>query len=84
LRKPYRIAIAGSGGLGACAIREIHRLPEYSLLGPDHPGELGLSPRRTLETVVAITQAIPAVIAATPGVLLPALSQFYWKPDQRI
>ena len=33
MRKPYRVAVAGPGGLGLCAIREILRLPEYELAG---------------------------------------------------
>ncbi|MET0545765.1 MAG: hypothetical protein ABWZ40_05605 [Caulobacterales bacterium] len=31
MRAPYRIGIAGPGGLGLCAIREIMRLPEMEL-----------------------------------------------------
>ena len=31
MSKPYRVAVAGLGGLGACAIREILRLPEMEL-----------------------------------------------------
>lgn len=34
-------------------------------------------------TVVAMLQAVPAVIAAQPGILLPALPQFHWRPDLR-
>ena len=33
MRQPYRIAVAGPGGLGKCAIREIQRLPELELVG---------------------------------------------------
>ncbi|MDB5971494.1 MAG: 4-hydroxy-tetrahydrodipicolinate reductase [Hydrocarboniphaga sp.] len=33
MRKPYRVAVAGPGGLGACAIREVQRLPEMQLVG---------------------------------------------------
>lgn len=32
MRQPYRIAVAGPGGLGACAIRELQRLPEMQLV----------------------------------------------------
>ncbi|HEY3657355.1 MAG TPA: hypothetical protein VGL34_20475 [Steroidobacteraceae bacterium] len=45
---------------------------------PDEPSPAGYT-----STIVAITQAIPAVVAAAPGFLLPTLPQFYWKPDQR-
>lgn len=31
VRKPYRVGIAGPGGLGLCAIREVLRLPELEL-----------------------------------------------------
>ncbi len=34
-------------------------------------------------TVVAMVQSIPAVINAPPGLLLPALPQFHWRPDLR-
>jgi 4-hydroxy-tetrahydrodipicolinate reductase len=47
-------------------------------ISPEEP-----SPPGYTSTIVAITQAIPAVIAAAPGLLLPALPQFHWKPDQR-
>jgi len=33
MRPPYRIAVAGPGGLGLCAIRELQRLPEMELVG---------------------------------------------------
>lgn len=33
MKKPYRVAVAGPGGLGACAIREVNRLPEMELVG---------------------------------------------------
>jgi 4-hydroxy-tetrahydrodipicolinate reductase len=33
VKKAYRVAVAGPGGLGACAIREVHRLPETELAG---------------------------------------------------
>jgi hypothetical protein len=45
---------------------------------PDEPAPPGY-----LSTIVAIVQAIPAVVAAPPGLLLPALPQFHWKPDLR-
>jgi hypothetical protein len=32
MRKPYRVAVAGPGGLGSCAIRELTRLKEYELV----------------------------------------------------
>lgn len=46
---------------------------------PDEP-----TPPGYLSTVVAMLQAVPAVITAAPGLLSPALPQFHWKPDQRI
>jgi 2,4-diaminopentanoate dehydrogenase len=45
---------------------------------PDEPTPAGYT-----MTVVTMVQAIPAVIAAPPGLLLPALPQFHWKPDLR-
>lgn len=42
------------------------------------------TPPGYLSTVVAMLQAVPAVVAAAPGLLLPALPQFHWKPDQRV
>ena len=32
MRKPYRVAVWGPGGLGSCAIRELQRLPEVNLV----------------------------------------------------
>lgn len=45
---------------------------------PDEPTPPGYT-----MTVVTMVQAIPAVVAAAPGLLLPALPQFHWKPDLR-
>jgi hypothetical protein len=45
---------------------------------PDEPVPPGY-----VMTVVAMVQAVPAVIAAKPGLMLPALPQFHWKPDMR-
>ena len=33
MRSPYKVAVVGPGGLGACAIREVLRLPELQLAG---------------------------------------------------
>ena len=33
MRKPFRVAVAGPGGLGLCSIREVLRLPEMELVG---------------------------------------------------
>jgi 4-hydroxy-tetrahydrodipicolinate reductase len=41
------------------------------------------APPGYIMTVVAMVQAVPAVIAAEPGLMLPALPQFHWKPDMR-
>jgi 4-hydroxy-tetrahydrodipicolinate reductase len=45
---------------------------------PDEP-----TPPGYIMTIVTMVQAIPAVVAAQPGLLLPALPQFHWKPDLR-
>lgn len=45
---------------------------------PDEP-----SPPGYVSTIVALVQSIPVVVAAPPGLLLPALPQFHWKPDLR-
>ena len=45
---------------------------------PEEPSPAGYT-----STVVAMTQAIPVVVAAAPGLLMPTLPQFHWKPDQR-
>jgi 4-hydroxy-tetrahydrodipicolinate reductase len=45
---------------------------------PDEPTPPGYT-----MTVVTMVQAIPVVVAAAPGLLLPALPQFHWKPDLR-
>jgi hypothetical protein len=45
---------------------------------PDEP-----SPPGYISTVAAMLQAVPAIIDAPPGLLLPALPQFHWKPDLR-
>lgn len=42
------------------------------------------SPPGYLTTVVAMVQAVPAVINAPAGFLIPDLPQFHWKPDQRL
>jgi 4-hydroxy-tetrahydrodipicolinate reductase len=41
-------------------------------------------PPSYIATVVAMLQSVPAVTAAPPGLMLPALPQFHWKPDQRL
>lgn len=45
---------------------------------PDEP-----SPPGYTMTVVTMVQAIPGVLAAAPGLMLPEMPQFHWKPDQR-
>jgi hypothetical protein len=34
--------------------------------------------------VITFVQAIPAVIAAPPGLMIPDLPQMHWKPDLRV
>lgn len=46
---------------------------------PDEP-----TPPGYIMTVVAMLQAVPAVIGAVPGLMLPALPQFHWQPDMRV
>jgi hypothetical protein len=41
------------------------------------------TPPGYIMTVVTMVQAIPVVVKAAPGLLLPALPQFHWKPDLR-
>jgi hypothetical protein len=41
-------------------------------------------PPSYVATVVAMLQSVPVVVQATPGLLLPALPQFHWMPDQRL
>lgn len=41
------------------------------------------SPPGYTMTVVAMVQSVPGVIDAVPGLMLPALPQFHWKPDMR-
>lgn len=48
------------------------------VISPDEP-----VPSSYVMTVVAMVQAVPAVIDAAPGLMLPALPQFHWKPDMR-
>jgi hypothetical protein len=36
-----------------------------------------------MATVMAMVQAIPHVIKAPPGVMLPQMPQIHWKPDMR-
>lgn len=43
---------------------------------PDEP-----SPPGYITTIVAMVQAIPVVVKAPPGLMLPAMPQFQWKPD---
>jgi 4-hydroxy-tetrahydrodipicolinate reductase len=45
---------------------------------PDEP-----TPPGYVMTVNTMIQAVPAVVDAAPGLLLPALPQFHWKPDLR-
>jgi 2,4-diaminopentanoate dehydrogenase len=52
---------------------------ENLYIKPDEP-----TPPGYIMTAVTMVQAIPAVVAAPPGLLLPALPQFHWKPDLRI
>lgn len=68
MRAPYRIAVAGPGGLGLCAIREAARLPELELVAvlaysPEKDGadagtlagigEIGIKATTNLETFLA-------------------------------
>lgn len=66
-RPSLRITIAGQASY-----------QEDIYIKPDEP-----TPPGYIMTVVAMLQAVPAVIDADPGLLLPALPQFYWKPDMR-
>lgn len=52
---------------------------ENIYIKPDEPTPPGYT-----MTVVTMVQAIPAVVKAAPGLLLPALPQFHWKPDLRL
>lgn len=51
---------------------------EDMYIRPDEPTPPGYT-----ATVVTLVQALPVVVAAAPGLLLPALPQFHWKPDLR-
>lgn len=51
---------------------------ENLYMRPDEP-----SPPGYTLTVVTMVQAIPALIAAPPGLMQPDMPQFHWKPDQR-
>jgi hypothetical protein len=42
------------------------------------------TPAAYLATLVPAIQAIPAVIEAKPGVLVPDMPQFHWRPDMRV
>lgn len=46
---------------------------------PDEP-----SPPGYTLTVVAMVQAVPSVIAAPAGLMVPDMPQIHWKPDQRV
>lgn len=51
---------------------------ENIYIRPEEP-----TPPGYIMTVVTMVQAIPVVVAAAPGLLLPGLPQFHWKPDLR-
>lgn len=51
---------------------------ENIYIRPEEPAPPGY-----IMTVVAMMQAVPAVIASAPGLMLPALPQVHWKPDMR-
>ena len=67
-RPSLRVSVESKASFGPNAAK----LPEE----PAPPGYL--------TTVVAMVQAIPAVINAPAGLLIPSLPQFHWKPDQRL
>lgn len=48
------------------------------LVRPEEP-----SPPGYMLTIVALLQAVPAVIAAPAGLMVPDMPQIHWKPDQR-
>lgn len=60
MRKPYRVAVAGPGGLGLCAIREVLRMPEYELAGV-----LAYSPSKNGVDVGELAGVAPTGIKAT-------------------
>ncbi|VWX50202.1 hypothetical protein [Novosphingobium sp. 9U] len=67
-RPSLRITVAGQASY-----------QENVYIKPDEP-----TPPGYIMTVVAMLQAVPAVVEAAPGLLLPALPQFHWKPDMRV
>jgi 2,4-diaminopentanoate dehydrogenase len=67
-RPSLRITVAGQASYA-----------ENVYIKPDEP-----TPPGYIMTVVAMLQAVPGVVAAAPGLMQPALPQFYWKPDQRV
>jgi 2,4-diaminopentanoate dehydrogenase len=60
MRKPYRVAVAGPGGLGACSIREVLRLPEMELVGV-----LAYSPDKNGVDAGTLASTAPCGVKAT-------------------
>jgi 4-hydroxy-tetrahydrodipicolinate reductase len=73
----WTIEIEGRPSL-RISIASMASFKENIYIRPDEPTPPGYT-----MTVVAMVQAIPVVVAAPPGLLLPALPQFHWKPDLR-
>ncbi len=60
MKKPYRVAVAGPGGLGASAIREVLRLPETELVGV-----LAYSPAKNGKDAGELVGVAPTGVKAT-------------------
>jgi 4-hydroxy-tetrahydrodipicolinate reductase len=60
MRKPFRFAVAGPGGLGSPSIREVLRLPEFELVGV-----LAYPAKKNGEDAGELVGAVPCGISAT-------------------
>lgn len=73
----WTIQIEGRPSLRV-SVESMASFEENVYMRPDEP-----SPPGYLTTVIAMVQSIPGIVSAPPGLLLPALPQFHWKPDLR-
>jgi len=68
-RPSIRVSVEGMGSLAKHLVIDATRDP---------------APAGYIMTVVAMVQAIPRVVAAPPGLMLPAMPEVHWKPDMRL
>jgi hypothetical protein len=74
----WRVTIEGRPSLRV-SVEGMGSFARNLVIDPEEPAPAGY-----IMTVVALIQAVPAVIAAAPGLMLPAMPEIHWKRDMRV